>query len=46
VLPLGVAAAQPSSFGTDGSGRVYVVTGTGGVYRLGIAPASSKATGN
>jgi glucose/arabinose dehydrogenase len=46
VLPLGVGVTQPSSFGTDGSGRVYVVTGTGGVYRLGIAPASSKATGN
>lgn len=46
VLPLGVAASQPSSFGTDGSGRVYVVTGTGGVYRLGIAPAASSATGN
>ena len=46
VLPLGVGETQPSSFGTDGSGRVYLVTGTGGVYRLGIAPAASSATGN
>ena len=31
---------QPTSFGTDGSGRVYVTTATGGLYRLGLAPAA------
>jgi hypothetical protein len=32
--PLGVAVTQPTSFGTDGSGRVYVTTATGSLYRL------------
>jgi glucose/arabinose dehydrogenase len=40
VVPLDLAVPQPTSFGTDGSGRVYVTTATGGLYRLDVAPAA------
>jgi hypothetical protein len=32
--PLGVSLSQPTSFGVDGLGRVYVTTATGSLYRL------------
>jgi hypothetical protein len=32
--PLGLGLEQPTSFGTDALGRVYVVTAGGGVYRI------------
>jgi glucose/arabinose dehydrogenase len=41
ILPLDISAVQPSSFGVDGLGRVYLATGTGALYRLGITPAGS-----
>jgi hypothetical protein len=43
ILPLGVSAVQPSSFGTDALGRVYVATGTGNLYRLGVTAAGSTS---
>ena len=33
-LPLGVSTDQPTSFGTDPSGRVYVTTSGGALYRI------------
>ena len=36
--PLGLDAKLPTSFGTDGLGRVYVVTADGDVYRIDPAP--------
>jgi hypothetical protein len=42
ILPL-EAAVQPSSFGTDALGRVYVATGTGNLYRLGVTAAGSTS---
>ena len=32
--PLGVTVPQPTSFGTDGLGRIHVTSAEGGVYRL------------
>jgi glucose/arabinose dehydrogenase len=43
VVPLDLSVQQPSSFGTDSLGRVYVVTATGGIYRLSV---SAGATGS
>jgi hypothetical protein len=36
VVPLSVRAEQPTSFGLDGTGRVYVTTATGTPLRLDI----------
>jgi hypothetical protein len=36
VVPLSVRAEQPTSFGLDGTGRVYVTTATGTLLRLDI----------
>jgi hypothetical protein len=36
VVPLNVRAEQPTSFGLDGTGRVYVTTATGTLLRLDI----------
>ena len=33
-IPLGVGTDQPTSFGTDPSGRVYVTTSGGALYRI------------
>jgi glucose/arabinose dehydrogenase len=33
-IPLGIAADQPTSFGTDALGRVYLTTDGGALYRL------------
>ncbi len=38
VVPLNLAVTQPTSFGVDGSGRVFVTTATGSVLRLDIVP--------
>jgi glucose/arabinose dehydrogenase len=35
-VPLNIHESQPSSFGTDAAGHVYLVTATGGLYRLTI----------
>jgi glucose/arabinose dehydrogenase len=43
-LPLGVAVKQPTSFGTDALGRIYVTSYTGEVYRLDPAPSPQPAT--
>jgi glucose/arabinose dehydrogenase len=33
-IPLGIRVSQPTSFGTDGLGRIYVTTTAGSVYRI------------
>jgi len=38
--PLGLAVTEPTSFGVDGAGRVYVTTGTGSLYRLDLSTAA------
>ncbi len=40
-VPLGVSAVQPTSFGTDALGRIYVTTVGGELYRLDPAAAQS-----
>jgi hypothetical protein len=40
LVPLGVSVTQPTSFGTDAEGHVYVTTGTGSLYRLDLASAN------
>jgi hypothetical protein len=40
VVPLGLGVAQPTSFGVDGLGRIYVTTAAGSLYRLDLGPAS------
>jgi glucose/arabinose dehydrogenase len=40
VVPLGLTVAQPTSFGVDGSGRIYVTTTTGSLFRLALAPSA------
>jgi glucose/arabinose dehydrogenase len=40
-VPLGLAPVeQPTSFGVDGAGRVYVTTARGSLYRLDVAPSA------
>jgi hypothetical protein len=36
VVPLDLPVQQPTSFGVDASGRVYVTTATGSLYRLDV----------
>jgi hypothetical protein len=43
-VPLDLSVQQPSSFGTDSLGRVYVVTATGGLYRLSVTAAATGAS--
>jgi glucose/arabinose dehydrogenase len=38
VVPLDVATEQPSSFGTDADGGIYVTTATGSLLRLELGP--------
>ena len=40
VVPLNLAVPQPTSFGVDGSGRVFVTTATGSLFRLALAPSA------
>jgi hypothetical protein len=44
VVPLDLSVQQPSSFGTDSLGRVYVVTATGGLYRLSVSAAATGSS--
>ncbi len=40
VVPLNLPVQQPTSFASDGSGRVYVTTATGSLFRLTLAPSA------
>ena len=44
--PLGLSVKQPTSFGVDGLGRVYVVTATGEVDRIDPARTSRPGGGH
>ena len=39
----GARISQPTAFGTDNSGRVYVASGSGAVYRIDPAPKAHGA---
>jgi glucose/arabinose dehydrogenase len=40
VVPLNLAVQQPTSFAPDASGRIYVTTATGSLFRLALAPSA------
>jgi len=40
VVPLDLAVPQPTSFATDGAGRVYVTTAAGSLFRLALATSA------